>query len=68
MRRADARIQTTYAAVMNAPVTGPADVLAKLKAAKSYLWEFDDDHDGDDQDEALLIAICRDLEALAATA
>jgi hypothetical protein len=36
-----------------------------MKAAKSYLWGFDDEPDGDDQDEAFLITVPRDLELLA---
>jgi hypothetical protein len=40
-------------------------VPAKIKAAKSYLWGFEDEPDGDNQDEAFLITVPSDLEVLA---
>jgi hypothetical protein len=63
MAKANAKIGKTLRAVMDAPVTGPADVLAKIKVVQP--WAFDDDEDSADDEEYLLVAIRRDLEALA---
>lgn len=63
--RNGAKVSSRTPALSLLAAPGPADVPAKMKAAKSYLWGFDDEPDGDDQDEAFLITVPRDLELLA---
>jgi hypothetical protein len=65
--KAHYRKVAAYTSVVTAPVAGPADILAKLRARNRSCGkpDFDDVEAGNaSEEDALLVTIRRDLEAL----
>ena len=65
--RAKDRADAAYRSLMTAQVSGPADVLVKLAVGREPDFEMVD-AGGGDQEEQLLVALWRDLSALAGRA